>query len=83
MINLTLFVSYCSCDRTHGGIDCSIELVSHRGIFKFYHDVDHLLFCLIGVLGPNIVQFQFVYSGRVYNISWGLNHQLKLLVRGV
>ncbi|GAB2271735.1 hypothetical protein Dimus_006565 [Dionaea muscipula] len=27
---LTIY-SYCSCDRTHGGIDCSIELVSHRG----------------------------------------------------
>lgn len=23
--------SYCSCDRTHGGIDCSIEIVSIRG----------------------------------------------------
>ncbi|GAB2224143.1 hypothetical protein Drorol1_Dr00004891 [Drosera rotundifolia] len=27
---LTIY-SYCSCDRTHGGIDCSIELVSRRG----------------------------------------------------
>lgn len=27
---LTLF-SYCSCDRTHGGFDCSIELISPRG----------------------------------------------------
>ncbi|KAI3979229.1 hypothetical protein MKX01_008241 [Papaver californicum] len=26
----TLF-SYCSCDRNHGGIDCSIELVDHKG----------------------------------------------------
>ncbi|PWA97016.1 EGF-like domain-containing protein [Artemisia annua] len=23
--------SYCWCDRTHGGFDCSVELVSHRG----------------------------------------------------
>ncbi|KAG8663769.1 uncharacterized protein LOC110611039 isoform X2 [Manihot esculenta] len=23
--------SFCSCDRTHGGFDCSIEIVSHRG----------------------------------------------------
>ncbi|CAL9007298.1 unnamed protein product [Prunus brigantina] len=23
--------SYCSCDRDHGGFDCSIELVSHHG----------------------------------------------------
>ncbi|XP_054782819.1 uncharacterized protein LOC129290138 isoform X1 [Prosopis cineraria] len=23
--------SFCSCDRNHGGFDCSIELVSHRG----------------------------------------------------
>ncbi|XP_012843949.1 PREDICTED: uncharacterized protein LOC105963998 [Erythranthe guttata] len=23
--------SYCACDRNHGGFDCSIELVSHRG----------------------------------------------------
>jgi len=27
---LTLF-SYCSCDRTHGGFDCSIELISPKG----------------------------------------------------
>ncbi|KAI3975022.1 hypothetical protein MKX01_005133 [Papaver californicum] len=27
---LTL-VSYCSCDQNHGGIDCSIELVDHKG----------------------------------------------------
>ncbi|KAL3829685.1 hypothetical protein ACJIZ3_018487 [Penstemon smallii] len=27
---LTLY-SYCACDRNHGGVDCSIELVSHRG----------------------------------------------------
>ncbi|KMT20440.1 hypothetical protein BVRB_1g004340 [Beta vulgaris subsp. vulgaris] len=27
---LTVY-SYCACDRTHGGIDCSIEIVSHRG----------------------------------------------------
>ncbi|KAH7513094.1 hypothetical protein FEM48_Zijuj12G0160000 [Ziziphus jujuba var. spinosa] len=23
--------SYCSCDRNHGGFDCSIEIVSHKG----------------------------------------------------
>ncbi|EEF50558.1 conserved hypothetical protein [Ricinus communis] len=23
--------SFCSCDRTHGGFDCSVEIVSHRG----------------------------------------------------
>ncbi|KAG8391856.1 hypothetical protein BUALT_Bualt01G0230500 [Buddleja alternifolia] len=23
--------SYCDCDRNHGGFDCSVELVSHRG----------------------------------------------------
>lgn len=23
--------SYCSCDRDHGGFDCSIEIVSHKG----------------------------------------------------
>ncbi|KAL8138493.1 hypothetical protein V2J09_004494, partial [Rumex salicifolius] len=23
--------SYCSCDRTHGGFDCSVEIISHRG----------------------------------------------------
>ncbi|CAK8542410.1 unnamed protein product [Lathyrus sativus] len=23
--------SFCSCDRNHGGIDCSIEIVSHQG----------------------------------------------------
>ncbi|KAL2892156.1 Transmembrane protein 8B [Bienertia sinuspersici] len=27
---LTLY-SYCACDRTHGGTDCSIELISQRG----------------------------------------------------
>eukprot|EP01018_Ginkgo_biloba_P034304 Gb_37969 [translate_table: standard] len=27
---LTIF-SYCSCDRTHGGFDCSMELVSPKG----------------------------------------------------
>ncbi|GAA0145274.1 cell adhesion molecule [Lithospermum erythrorhizon] len=27
---LTLY-SYCSCDRNHGGFDCSVELVSHQG----------------------------------------------------
>ncbi|KAJ4837171.1 hypothetical protein Tsubulata_027054 [Turnera subulata] len=27
---LTSF-SFCSCDRTHGGFDCSIEVVSHQG----------------------------------------------------
>ncbi|XP_022870708.1 uncharacterized protein LOC111389941 isoform X3 [Olea europaea var. sylvestris] len=27
---LTLY-SYCNCDRNHGGFDCGIELVSHRG----------------------------------------------------
>ncbi|KAF9615313.1 hypothetical protein IFM89_022729 [Coptis chinensis] len=25
------FYSYCSCDRDHGGFDCSIELVTHKG----------------------------------------------------
>lgn len=25
------FYSYCFCDRDHGGFDCSIEIVSHRG----------------------------------------------------
>ncbi|GAB4861707.1 hypothetical protein Ancab_036960 [Ancistrocladus abbreviatus] len=29
---LTVY-SYCSCDRTHGGADCSIEIVSPRGHF--------------------------------------------------
>ncbi|XP_023513597.1 uncharacterized protein LOC111778156 isoform X1 [Cucurbita pepo subsp. pepo] len=23
--------SYCSCDRNHGGFDCSVEIVNHRG----------------------------------------------------
>ncbi|KAJ6722975.1 FIVE-SPAN TRANSMEMBRANE PROTEIN M83 [Salix koriyanagi] len=23
--------SFCSCDRTHGGFDCSVEIVSHQG----------------------------------------------------
>ena len=23
--------SFCSCDRNHGGFDCSIEIVSHQG----------------------------------------------------
>ncbi|PON97337.1 EGF-like, conserved site [Trema orientale] len=23
--------SYCSCDRNHGGFDCSVEIVSHKG----------------------------------------------------
>ncbi|KAL9435145.1 hypothetical protein AB3S75_021415 [Citrus x aurantiifolia] len=27
---LTLY-SFCACDRDHGGFDCSVELVSHRG----------------------------------------------------
>ncbi|KAI3843155.1 hypothetical protein MKX03_008546 [Papaver bracteatum] len=27
---LTMF-SFCSCDRNHGGFDCSIELVDHKG----------------------------------------------------
>ncbi|PIN18581.1 hypothetical protein CDL12_08735 [Handroanthus impetiginosus] len=26
--------SYCACDRNHGGFDCSVELVSHRGHIK-------------------------------------------------
>ncbi|PWA53434.1 transmembrane protein-related protein [Artemisia annua] len=30
MSGLSLY-SYCSCDRNHGGFDCSIEIVSHRG----------------------------------------------------
>ncbi|KAJ8623795.1 hypothetical protein MRB53_032325 [Persea americana] len=25
------FYSYCSCDRDHGGFDCNIELVTHKG----------------------------------------------------
>lgn len=29
-----LFFSFCACDRDHGGFDCSVELVSHRG--KYY-----------------------------------------------
>ncbi|KAF9668985.1 hypothetical protein SADUNF_Sadunf14G0060400 [Salix dunnii] len=30
--------SFCSCDRTHGGFDCSIEIVSHQGThFYFGH----------------------------------------------
>lgn len=32
---LILSLSYCSCDRNHGGFDCSIEIVSHKGIFSF------------------------------------------------
>ncbi|KAF5953094.1 hypothetical protein HYC85_011038 [Camellia sinensis] len=27
---LTLY-SYCSCDRDHGGFDCSVEIVTHKG----------------------------------------------------
>ncbi|KAK6918348.1 NGX6/PGAP6/MYMK [Dillenia turbinata] len=27
---LTLY-SYCSCDRNHGGFDCGVEIVSHKG----------------------------------------------------
>ncbi|KAG5538344.1 hypothetical protein RHGRI_019062 [Rhododendron griersonianum] len=31
-ILLMFFIfSYCSCDRDHGGFDCSIEIVSHKG----------------------------------------------------
>ncbi|KAK9074259.1 hypothetical protein SSX86_006856 [Deinandra increscens subsp. villosa] len=30
MSGLSLY-SYCWCDRTHGGFDCSIEVVSHQG----------------------------------------------------
>ncbi|GJW56380.1 transmembrane protein-related protein [Tanacetum coccineum] len=30
MSGLSIY-SYCWCDRTHGGFDCSAELVSHRG----------------------------------------------------
>ncbi|XP_071707803.1 uncharacterized protein [Rutidosis leptorrhynchoides] len=30
MSGLSLY-SYCSCDRNHGGFDCSVEIVSHRG----------------------------------------------------
>ncbi|KDP28600.1 hypothetical protein JCGZ_14371 [Jatropha curcas] len=26
--------SFCSCDRTHGGFDCSVEIVSHQGHIK-------------------------------------------------
>ncbi|KAG5538348.1 hypothetical protein RHGRI_019062 [Rhododendron griersonianum] len=26
-----IIYSYCSCDRDHGGFDCSIEIVSHKG----------------------------------------------------
>lgn len=29
-----MLYSYCDCDRNHGGFDCSIELVSHRGHIK-------------------------------------------------
>ncbi|XP_076890622.1 uncharacterized protein LOC143541773 isoform X1 [Bidens hawaiensis] len=36
MSGLSLY-SYCDCDRTHGGFDCSIELVSHRGWTKHRH----------------------------------------------
>ncbi|XP_058084278.1 uncharacterized protein LOC131231917 isoform X3 [Magnolia sinica] len=31
------FYSYCSCDRDHGGFDCSIELVTRQGMV-FRHD---------------------------------------------
>ncbi|KAJ0779384.1 putative EGF-like domain-containing protein [Helianthus annuus] len=31
MSGLSLY-SFCNCDRTHGGFDCSVELVSHRGL---------------------------------------------------
>ncbi|XP_076933575.1 uncharacterized protein LOC143599526 [Bidens hawaiensis] len=30
MSGLSLY-SYCWCDRTHGGFDCSVQIVSHRG----------------------------------------------------
>ncbi|KAL8229767.1 hypothetical protein R6Q57_014667 [Mikania cordata] len=30
MSGLSLY-SYCWCDRTHGGFDCSVEIVSHQG----------------------------------------------------
>ncbi|CAI9279140.1 unnamed protein product [Lactuca saligna] len=30
MSGLSLY-SYCSCDRDHGGFDCSVEIVSHQG----------------------------------------------------
>nr|XP_043626424.1 uncharacterized protein LOC122597902 [Erigeron canadensis] len=30
MSGLSLY-SYCSCDRNHGGFDCSVEIVSHQG----------------------------------------------------
>lgn len=35
---LSLVFSYCSCDRDHGGFDCSVEIVSHQG--KCYFEVN-------------------------------------------
>ncbi|XP_057780584.1 uncharacterized protein LOC130999105 isoform X2 [Salvia miltiorrhiza] len=29
-----MLYSFCACDRNHGGFDCSVELVSHRGHIK-------------------------------------------------
>jgi hypothetical protein len=28
-------LSFCSCDRNHGGIDCSVEIVTHQGACSF------------------------------------------------
>lgn len=41
-----LFLSFCSCDRTHGGFDCSVEIVSHQGT-HFYFGFKHIL---VGVI---------------------------------
>lgn len=44
-----LFFSFCACDRDHGGFDCSVELVSHRG--KYY---DEAKFRGIFACGPHM-----------------------------
>ncbi|KAF7153067.1 hypothetical protein RHSIM_Rhsim01G0146800 [Rhododendron simsii] len=38
---LTLY-SYCSCDRDHGGVDCSVEIVSHQGKMLKKNRVGHV-----------------------------------------
>jgi len=50
---LVLCFSFCSCDRTHGGFDCSIEIVSHQGILIYQCLKLWQLFCILMCVKPD------------------------------
>ncbi|CAL0315060.1 unnamed protein product [Lupinus luteus] len=70
--------SFCSCDRNHGGYDCSIEIVSHKGYAPSHYLVFRSLIELWKVCAGHIVQSIFLIASNAAAILpayWALRQK--------